>query len=89
MEKRRIVATVLRIAVLILFQSHVYTFGGKSYLQKHGGPIGLRSTCCIARITMLWWDEQWLKLVGENNLELEAKARYIRAYRQKKKSFTN
>ena len=26
---------------------------------------------------MLWWDEQWLKMVEDNNLELEAKARYM------------
>ena len=54
-EKRLIIATVMKIAVLVLFKSHVYTFGGKFYLQKHGGPIGLRSTCAIARIVMLDW----------------------------------
>ena len=54
LEKRLIVATVMRIAVITLFRTHTYSFGGRYYLQKAGGPIGLRSTCCIARLVMLW-----------------------------------
>ena len=57
-EKRIIVARVMYTAVMALFSQHTNTFGGKYYLQKQGGPIGLRSTCCIARIVMLWWDKQ-------------------------------
>ena len=41
-EKRMVVATVMKIAVLVLFRTHVYEFGGKFYLQRKGGPIGLR-----------------------------------------------
>ena len=62
-EKRLIVTTVMRIAVLTLFRTHTYTFGGRYYLQKAGGPIGLRSTCCIARLVMLWWDEELLQVL--------------------------
>ena len=47
-EKQMIMAKVMHTAVLTLFKIHCYTFGGKFYLQKHGWPIGLRSTCCIA-----------------------------------------
>ena len=76
-EKRLLVATVLKIAVLMLFRSHVYSFGGKYYLQKAGGPIGLRSTCAIARLVMLWWDVEMMTLMSSNNLTVEQKARYI------------
>ena len=76
-EKRMIVATVMKIAVMVLFRTHVYEFGGKFFLQKKGGPIGLRSTCAIARIVMLWWDERFLALVAANNLTLEEQARYM------------
>ena len=41
-EKRMIVATIMKIAVLVLFRTHVYEFGGKFFLQKKGGPIGYR-----------------------------------------------
>ena len=60
LEKRRIVATVVQIGVMVMFTTHVYQFGGKYYLQKAGGPIGLRSTCAVARLTMLEWDKKWL-----------------------------
>jgi hypothetical protein len=33
-EKRLIIAKVMRIAVLTLFRTHTYSFGGKHYLQK-------------------------------------------------------
>ena len=33
-KKRMIVATVMKIAVIILFRTHVYEFGGKFFLQK-------------------------------------------------------
>ena len=74
-EKRMIIAKVMHTAVLTLFQTHTYTFGGKFYLQKHGGPIGLRSTCCIARIVMLWWDRQLLEIMEQSNLTVEEKIR--------------
>ena len=45
-EKRRILAAVVRVAVEILFSTHLYTFGGEVFLQQKGGPIGLRATCC-------------------------------------------
>ena len=76
-EKRMIVATVMKIAVLVLFRTHIYEFGGHFYLQKKGGPIGLRSTCALARIIMLWWDEELMSLISSNNLTVEEKARYM------------
>ena len=76
-EKRLMVATVMRIAVLTLFRTHTYTFGGRYYLQKAGGPIGLRSTCAIARLVMLWWDEELLQVMVKNNVITDAEARYM------------
>ena len=32
MEKRMIVATVMKITVLVLFRTHIYEFGGHFYL---------------------------------------------------------
>ena len=64
-------------AVMTLFKTHCYTFGGKYYLQKQGGPIGLRSTCCIARLVMIWWDKKLLELMGTSNMTLEECQRYM------------
>ena len=73
-EKRMIVATVMKIAVLVLFRTHIYEFGENFYLQSKVGPIGFRSTCCVARLVMLWWDEQLLSLMAKSNITLEQKA---------------
>ena len=77
LEKRMVVAMTLKMAVLMLFRSHVYSFGGKFFLQKAGGPIGLRSTCCIARLVMMWWDKELITLMANSNLTLVEKARYM------------
>ena len=55
-EKSMIVATVAEIGVRVMFRTHVYQFGGKLYHQLTGGPIGLRSTCAVARVVMGDWD---------------------------------
>ena len=56
--KRRDLDKVMKTSVLAIFKTHTYSFGGKFYHQLKGGPIGLRSTCCIARLVMLWWDDR-------------------------------
>ena len=39
---------------------HFYSFNREKYLQKSDGPIGLRSTCEVARITMNMWNVKWM-----------------------------
>ena len=77
LEKRQIVATVIQIGVLTMMGTHVYSFDGNLFLQKAGGPIGLRSTCAVARITMSEWDARWVELMSYNNVELKGKSRYM------------
>ena len=49
-EKNMIMAEVVKISTEIMFENHLYTFGGKVVRQKRGGPIGLRGACAIARL---------------------------------------
>ena len=64
-EKRELVARVIEIATLNMFNKHFYKFGGKSYHQSKGGPIGLRGTCAVARLVMQVFDGKWkLRLQG-------------------------
>ena len=72
-----IVATVVQIGVIAQMNTHVYTFDGELFLQKAGGPIGLRSMCAIARITMSTWDARWMKMMKENNIRMMAADRYM------------
>ena len=55
LEKKMIVATIVQIGVLVMMSTHVYSFDGKIFLQQEGGPIGLRSTCAVARVVMNEW----------------------------------
>ena len=58
-EKRMILAEVIKIVAEVMFENHLYTFGGKVYRQRKGGPIGLRGTCAIAQLVMCAWDRLW------------------------------
>ena len=59
-SREEIIARVVKIAVRVMFSTHVCTSGGQYYRQTSGGPIGLRSTCAVARLVMKVWDVKWL-----------------------------
>ena len=58
LEKKQIIAEVVSLATRPMFRKYFYKFGGRMYHQKQGGPIGLRSTCAVARLVMPLFDEQ-------------------------------
>ena len=76
-EKRVLVAEMVRIGVVVMMNTHLFRWDGRIFLQKKGGPIGLRGTCCVARITMLHWDGKLLEKFKQNNLKLDEGARYM------------
>ena len=51
-EKRKLFSKMMKIAVLNVFRNHMYQFGGVTYRQLKGAPIGLRLTSVVARIVM-------------------------------------
>ena len=75
--KKLLIATVMKIAVKTMFNTHIYTFDDKYFLQQKGGPIGLRATCATARLAMIEWDRKWLDMMMEQGLSMEAAARYM------------
>ena len=60
-----------------MFSTHVYSFGGRCYKQKEGGPIGLRSTYALALVVMGRWNMKWKKKVKTNNIRVEDDGRYV------------
>ena len=54
-QLKLLLAACLGIWVNSTFMLHTYTFGGKLYQQLTGGPIGLRLTCCVARLRIISW----------------------------------
>ena len=69
-EKKLVLAKVMKTAVLAIFKTHTYSFASKFYLQAKGGPIGLRSTCCVARLVMMWWDDKLVEAVETAGIKL-------------------
>ena len=72
-----IMAKMLHSAVLAIFKTHTYSFSNKFFLQRVWGPIGLRSTCCVARIVMLWWDERLVEVMSKANIRIIEGVRYM------------
>ena len=54
-ETKILIGIALEIAVKMVFTNFVYTFGGESFLQSFGGPIGARLTMCAARLVLQDW----------------------------------
>ena len=53
---------VVQKAVLAVYKTNTYSFSKKYFLQMKGGPTELRSTCCIHRLVVIWWDEKFLEV---------------------------
>ena len=64
---------------ICIIKTYIYHFrwDGGANLELKGGPIWLRSTCCVARIIMLFWDHQFEKTLMENNICLTDGSRYM------------
>ena len=75
--KLEIIGTALSIAISALFHHHYYSFGGRMFKQRRGGPIGLRGTCAIARLIMQIFDVKWEDRLGELGLKIWLYSRYM------------
>ena len=49
----------------------------KLFNQREGGPIGLRSTCALARVVMGRWDCKWKKRMNSCNIKVEDDGRFV------------
>ena len=76
LEKRKILARVMEIAVLTMFSTHCYTFGGRTFHQLAGGPIGLRGTGAIARVVMAMTDRRVMAKLTSNSMVTKVKGSY-------------
>ena len=53
--KRRMMGKVLEVIVKACWRLQTYIFGGKTYLEAEGGPIGMPVTMSCSRILMIYW----------------------------------
>ena len=76
-EKKMILSEVMRLSIELMFSTHIYSFGGRTYKQREGGPIGLRSTCALSRVVMARWDVKWKERMEKSNLVVEDDGRIV------------
>ena len=67
----------MRLAVEVLFRTHVYSFKGNLYRQADGGPIGLRATCAIARVCMAQHSVMWQNRMKDSNINIAGSGFYV------------
>ena len=75
--KKLVMSEVMRLSIELMFSTHIYSFGGRTYKQKEGGPIGLRSTCALSRVVMARWDVKWKERMEKSNLVIEDDGRFV------------
>ena len=76
-DKRIALATMIKIAVIIMSKTTCYSFGGLLYIQLAGAGIGLRASACLAKITMGKWDQAWASVMYSWGIKCKLYMRYI------------
>jgi hypothetical protein len=54
-QRRTILSKVIEVAVRTILRHHIHQFGRKFFGQRTGGPMGLKLTVIVARISMDRW----------------------------------
>ena len=76
-EEKFVLSQVIKISTLAILSMHSYQWNKDVKLQEEGAPIGLEIAGALARIVMLWWDKQFMKLLADNNILIHLYKRYI------------
>ena len=76
-DKKKILSHVVEIGVIVAMSTHLYTFGGETFIQSSGGPIGMRSTASLASVIMKGWDVAWRKLMDREDIIMDMVVRYV------------
>ena len=76
-DKKKILGKVMKYAIKNIFRHHMYQFGGRSYCQAAGGPIGLRLTSIMARVVMDSWARGILVKLVQAKVDVHAFVKYV------------
>ena len=79
---RQIMGRVCEIAVRTIFENFSYKFGGETFQQSEGGPIGARMTMACARLVMQDWGESYRQILMEAKLLVDFLRGYVDDGRQ-------
>ena len=81
-QEKELIARVVEIAIRIVFENFCYEFGGRTFLQMFGGPIGARLTMACARIVMTEWGEKYLEILDKAGIRTTLLKIYVDDVRQ-------
>ena len=76
-EENKILGKCLELMTQACAENHTYLFNEETRLQMKGGAIGLKITQSLARLYMLWWDSQFLKVADEAGAVIAMYKRYV------------
>ena len=81
-QKKEMAGMVAEIGIRILWENYAFDFGGKTYLQKEGGPIGQRPTMAASRLVMndFFWNYE--KILETGKIEITLLKVYVDDERQ-------
>ena len=68
-QRKVMVALMMREQIKMVFTSHLYTFGGRLFLQASGGPIGLDLSEVVARALMRRYNRQLSSTLSRLNIK--------------------
>ena len=77
LEKKKMIAQMIKIGNLVTMESTCYSFGGEIYRQTTGAGIGLRSSACLAKVTMGLCDVKWAKIQAMWSFQAMMFVRYV------------
>ena len=72
-----IASRVLELATLVCMGTHAYSFCGHLYLQREGGPIGMRFTASLANLVMKMWDCRFTQIAENLGIKIKLFVRYV------------
>ena len=81
-QRMEIVGRCLEIAMRVVFENFSYMFGGKTFLQEEGGPIGNRLTMACSRVVMTDWREKYLDILDKAGIVTTLLKIYVDDVRQ-------
>ena len=76
-EKSRVMAKVLQIMITTTFRTHHYKFNNKIYKQKTGGPMGLKATGYVRRVTTDCWIVQLREKLDKQKMKVQLLTMFV------------
>ena len=76
-DKQLLLAQMLKIGNLVAMETTCYSFGGHIFRQRGGAGIGLRSSACLAKVTISICDVDWSRIQTMWSFKSMLYVRYI------------